>query len=156
MNAVPADGPFVWIALLVVSASVLGVVTALPSAPPPDAVRVATAVDEVAATDHAASAIVPLEATKIRVETTEIGLRDAGGTAHASFNFGPVTPAPRDSALSEVAAGATPARAFDSPLAFAAALERARSGDHDWEPAGEELRIRRVQYGEVEGVLVTQ
>ena len=156
MNAVPADGPFVWVALLVVSASVLGVVTALPSAPPPDAARVATAVDEVAATDHAASAVVPLEATEIRVQPTGIGLRDAGGTAHASFNFGPVTPAPRGSTLSDVAAGATPATAFDSPAAFADALDRARSGDHEWGPAGEELRIRRVHYGEVEGVLVGQ
>ncbi|MFW5903106.1 MAG: DUF7283 family protein [Halolamina sp.] len=156
MNEIPADVPPIWIALLVVSATVLGVVLALPSAPPPDATRVADSVDEVAATDHTAAAAVPIDATAVRLSGNRVGLRGEGGTAHASLQYGPVTPVPRESDLSAVLHGTPPADVFDSPSAFRAALDRARTSDPEWVPAGQEIRIRRVEYGEVSDVLVGQ
>lgn len=154
MNTTPADVPFVWIALLVVSASVLGVVLSVPSAPPPDADRVATAIDEVAATEHAATTVVPIDATAVRIEPTAIALRDSGGSAHASLYYGPVVPASPDSDLAAVARGTPPDAVYDSPAAFEAALDRAQTREHTWRTAGDELQVRRVQYGEVDGVLV--
>lgn len=156
MHGTPADVPFVWVAVLVVSASVLGVVLAIPSAPPPDADRVATAIDDVAATDHVAATTVPLDADAIRIEPTTVAIRDPGGTAHASLHFGPIVPVQRDSELAAVARGAPPENVYPSPSAFEADLDRARSRNYTWESAGDELVVRRVQYEEVEGVLVGQ
>ena len=156
MNGPPADVPPIWIALLVVSASVLGVVIALPSAPPPDATRVADAVDSVAATEHAGTATAPLSADAIRVGRHGIGLRNEGGEAHASFAFGPVTPVRSDSDLAAVLTGAPPQSVFATPTAYRDALERARTAEPTWEPVDDRLRVRRVQYGGVEGVLVGQ
>lgn len=156
MNATPADVPFVWIALLVVSAGVLGVVLSLPDAPPPDADRVAVTVDEVAATEHAAAAVVPIDAASVRLAPRAIALRDSGGTAHTSLHFGPVTPVSRGSDLAAVARGTPPETVYESSEDFERALERARSSEHSWEPATGELHVRRVTYEEVEGVLVGQ
>ncbi|MGM0397354.1 MAG: DUF7283 family protein [Halobacteriota archaeon] len=154
MNATPADVPFVWIALLVVSASVFGVVLSVPTAPPPDADRVADAIDEVAATDHAAETVIPIDATAVRIEPTSIALRDSGGSAHASLYFGPVVPAQPDSDLAAVARGTPPDAVYATPAAFEAALDRAQTREHTWRTAGDELRVRRVQFGEVDGVIV--
>lgn len=156
MDGLPADVPAVVIALLVVSAAVLGVVLSLPSEPPPDAERVAVAVDEVAASNHAMAKRVPLEATAIRVEPTALGLRNAGGTARAPLHYGPVTPVSRGSVLSPVLHGQSPETAFDTPWDYWTAVERASSTEHTWESAGDELVVRRVEYGGIERVLVGQ
>lgn len=156
MPGTPADVPFVWVALLVVSASVLGVVLAMPSAPPPDADRVATAIDDVAATDHPAATTVPLDAEEIRLQPTTVAIRDSGGTAHASLYYGPVVPVERDSELAAVAHGTPPETVYATPTAFETDIDRARSRTHTWRSAGDELVVRRVQYEEVEGVLVGQ
>lgn len=156
MNATPADVPFVWIALLVVSASVLGVVLSLPGAPPPDAERVAAVVDDVAGSDHPATAVVPVEQTSIRLSRNDVALRGPGGTAHASLLYGPVTPVPRESDLGRVARGAPPEYVFATPEKFEHALHTARSAEPTWESAGEQLYVRRVTYRGVDGVLVGQ
>lgn len=154
MNEVPSDVPFLVVALLVVSATVLGVVLALPHSPPPDAERVAAAIDSVAASPHAASVEIPLEADSVRVGRHQVGLRGAGGTAHAEVHYGPVTAVQNDSRLSHVLHGTAPADEFASPGAFRAALERTRMRPPIWRPAGPRLVVRRVHYGEVNGVLV--
>jgi hypothetical protein len=156
MNGPPADVPPIWIALLVVSASVLGAVLALPSAPPPDATRVAETVDSVAATEHAATATAVLSADAIHVDRHGVGLRNEGGEAHAAFAFGPVTPVRAEGDLAAVLAGAPPESVFATPGAFREALDRARTAESTWQPADDRLRVRRVQYGGVEGVLVGQ
>lgn len=156
MNAIPADVPPIWIALLVVSATVLGVVLALPNAPPPDATRVAQSIDAVAATDHTATATVPMDVEDVRLSIHQIALRSEGGTAHASLHYGPVTPVQRDSDLAAVLHGAPPEAVFDSPEAFRTARDRARATNSTWEPAGTAIDVRRVQYGEVTDVLVGQ
>lgn len=154
MNGPPTDVPPVWIALLVVSASALGVVLSLPSAPPPDASRVADTVDAVAATEHAAAAAVALEVESVQVNRHGVALRNRGGEAHADFAFGPVTPVDPESDLALVLAGAMPGSVYETPADFRAALRRARSANTTWRAAGARLRVRRVHYGEVEGVLV--
>lgn len=154
MNAIPADVPFVWIALLVVSASVLGVVSSLPGAPPPDAERVGDAIDEVGATDHAATATIPIDASEIRVKPDRIALRNGGCNAHADLHYGPVVPVEPGGALAPVLQGTPPAEVFESPAGFRAAIGSAQSDRHTWRTAPDELQIRRVQYGEVTGVLV--
>ncbi|MFB6133036.1 MAG: hypothetical protein ABEJ44_06500 [Halanaeroarchaeum sp.] len=156
MNATPADVPFVWIALLVVSASVFGVVLSLPGAPPPDAERVAVVVDDVAATEHAAAAVIPLDATSIHLSRDDVALRGPGGTAHASLLYGPVTPVPRDGDLARVARGAPPEYVFATPEQFEHALHEARSAEPAWAAAGEQLYVRRVTYEGVDGVLLGQ
>lgn len=156
MNETPADVPFVWIALLVVGASVLGIVLSLPGAPPPDAERVAASVDDVAATDHPATSEVPLDATSIRLSGNAVALRGPGGTAHATYHYGPVTPVPRDGDLGRVVRGAPPDTVFESPRRFERALDTARSRDPAWESAGETLHVRRVTYEGIDGVLVGQ
>ncbi|MFB6069608.1 MAG: hypothetical protein ABEJ76_01185 [Halanaeroarchaeum sp.] len=153
MDDVPADAPYVWIALLVVSAAVAGAVLAHPTAPPPDAERVAMAVDRVAATGHVASSTVPLDADRIRLGSTRIALESAGGRAYATVRYGPVAPV-RDGDLARVLRGADPADVFASPATFRHALDRAESRRGTWRPAPTELSVRRVQYGEVAGVLV--
>lgn len=156
MNAIPADVPPIWIALLVVSVTVLGVVLALPSAPPPDAARVAQSIDAVAATDHTAAATVPIDVADVRLSPHRIAVRSDGGTAHASLHYGPVTPVQRDSDLAAVLHGTPAAAVFESPEAFRAARDRALAANSTWEPARTELHVRRVQYGEVTNVLVGQ
>jgi hypothetical protein len=156
MNAIPADVPPIWIALLVVSATVLGIVLSLPSAPPPDAPRVAQSIDAVAATDHTAAATVPIDVGDVRLSPHEVALRSGGGTAHATLHYGPVTPVQQDSDLAAVLHGAPPETVFDSPEAYRAARDRARTANSTWEPARTELAVRRVQYGEVTDVLVGQ
>lgn len=154
MNAIPADVPFVWIALLVVSASVLGVVVSLPGAPPPDAARVGDAIDEVGATDHAATATISIDASEIRVKPNRIALRNGGGSAHADLHYGPVVPVEPDGSLAPVLHGTSPAEVYESPAGFRAAIASALADRHTWRTAPDKLRIRRVQYGEVTGVLV--
>ena len=156
MNAIPADVPPIWIALLVVSATVLGVVLALPSAPPPDANRVAHSIDAVAATDHTAATNVPIDGAAVRLSSHRVALRSDGGTAHASLHYGPVTPVQPDSDLARVLHETPPEAVFDSPEAFRAALDRARATNSTWETAPRELHVRRVHYGEVTDVLVGQ
>lgn len=154
MFDVPSDAPFVWLALAVVSAAVLAAVLAMPTAPPPNAARLASGVDEVSATDHAAAAAVPIEADAVRIAPRRVGLRGPGGTAHAPLRFGAVVPVDPDGRLAAVLHGRPPGAVYRNSAEFYRALERARARDPEWRPVGDVVRVRRVRFGEVEGVLV--
>lgn len=148
-----SDVPFVWIAVLLASAAVAGVVLGMPTAPPPDADRVAMAIDEVASSDHAAAASVPLDAERVRIGRDRIGLETDGGRAHATIAFGPVVPA-RTEPLRRVLHGTPPAAVFASEEDFRRAIDAAQRERTAWVAAPETLYVRRVSYGEVNRVIV--
>ncbi len=153
MFGLPADAGWIWLGLLVGSAAMFGVVADLHAAPP-DAARVAAAVDEVAAGSHSASGSIDVDAESVKLGTQSVALRGPGGAAHASLDYGPVTPVAPDSDLRRVLEGQPPERLFDTPTAFEATLDQAMAAEAHWRPAGSAVTIRRVRYEEVDGVLV--
>ena len=153
MFEVPLDAWYVWIGLAVVSSTTLGVVGLLPSAPPPDASGSARTVDSVAASDHAAVGRHPLSnAEAVRLGADSISLRGAGGTAHAAFGYGPVTPVVGDPKLDAVLRGKPPTRVFETFDAFERRAARARRDAPQWRGASE-LVVRRVNSGGSDVVL---
>lgn len=151
MFAVPVDAWYVWIGLAAVSASVFGVASAIPATPPPDAAGAAATVDAVSASQYGAVGEHPVSrADKARIGSESLSLRGPGGTAHASFGYAPVAPA-TDEALSRVLLGEPPARVFETPAAFEAAVEAARTDEPRWNTV-DTLTVRRVSW---EGVDVT-
>ena len=153
MFDVPADTPWLWVGLTLASALMFGVVLGVPTAAP-NAERVASTVDEVAATEGGAAGSVSLRAREIRLGPDRIGLRAPGGRAHASFRYGPVTPVRPGSQLAQVLEGRSVREVFSSPSTFRWALRQAGDRTPRWRSAGARLRIKHVRYGEVNGVLV--
>lgn len=154
MFDVPLDAWYAWLGLAVASAATVGVAASLPAAPPPDAAGVATTVDGVAASPHAAVGRHPLpNADTVRVGRDTVSLRGPGGTAHAQLGYGPVTPATGDASLAAVLDGEPPERVFESPSAFRRAVEAARAAAAEWH-ATDRLRARRVSWERVDVVLV--
>lgn len=153
MFGLPADTGWIWLGLLVGSAAMFGLVADLEAAPP-DATRVATAIDEVAAGQHHASGSVDVAAESVRLRPTSVSLRGPGGSATDTLEYGPVTPVAAGSDLERVLDGQPPGAVFDSPAEFQAAIEEAAGATGDWRPVETRVRFRRVRYGEVNCVLV--
>ncbi|AFK18430.1 hypothetical protein E6P09_06580 [Haloferax mediterranei ATCC 33500] len=148
----PLDTLYTWTALSVAATVLLGTVAGLPTTPAPDASSVADTVDGVAVSEFDTTAEHPLTADAVRLGSKRIGLRNEGGAAHATFAFGPITPATPDSRLGSVAMGANPNAVFDSPASFAAAAAAARQRNATWRSAAESLVVRHVSW---EGTDVT-
>lgn len=144
MFDVPVDAWYAWLGLSLASIALVGVGAALPTAPPPAAADAADTVDRTAATAHPATAEHPLEARAIRIEPRELGLRNDAGTTHATFAFGPVTPAVGSRALTAVLRGAPPESRFDSGAALCDATRTAREGPSRWRPIDGPLIVRHV------------
>jgi hypothetical protein len=153
MLGTPIDGIVLWAGLAVVSLVSLGVAVGLPSVAAPDARGLADAIDRVAASSSQASATVPVAADAIRLGSSRVSLRRAGRTSHASIALGPVTPV-GDGGLGRVLRGESVRDVFDSPAAFGRALERYPVRPTEWRPAPDQLRVRRVSWGEYSGTLV--
>lgn len=149
----PLDVWYVWLALGAVSLAVAGAVLAVPTASPAATVPVADAVDRVAVSEYGAYEEVEVPAGEFRLGTRALAIRTDGGTAHARFEYGPVTPV-RDGSLRRVLAGTPPQEVFADAEAFRDAVERARSRERSWREAPTTLRIRRVRWGEVDATLV--
>lgn len=139
----PIDAWYVWLGLSAASLVVLGVVTALPTAPVPNANGAAETVDRVAAGDYDTSASRDLAAQAVRVGPQRLGLRNGAGAAHATFAYR-VVPVRPDTALARVLRGAPPADVFGSVAAFERAVTSARERESRWRPAGEFLLVRHV------------
>jgi hypothetical protein len=152
MFEVPVDAWYTWLGLSLASVALFGVGTALPTAPPPAAADAADTVDRVAAASAPVTAEHPLDAHELRVESTELGLRNDAGTTHATFAFGPVTPAARARALTAVLRGAPPSSRYASATAFCDAAAAARDRPTRWRPVDGPLIVRRVVW---EGCHVT-
>ncbi len=154
MFEVPLDAWYVWIGLAAVSSATLGVVSVLPSAVPPDAAGSAETVDSVAASDHAAVGKHPLSNVEaVRIGANSISLRGPGGTAHAAFGYGPVTPVLSNSTLEPVLRGMPPDAVFDTPHAFERATIRAQEVEPHWKKT-DRLVVRRVSWEGTHAVLV--
>lgn len=153
MFGLPGDTPWIWLGL-VLGAAVMGGVVADHPAPPPDASRVAAAVDGVAARPHATGSSVVVHAEAVRLHPRRIAVRGAGGTAHARFEYGPVTPVQPDTPLAAVLHGTRPGQVFSNTTAFRRAVSSARGDSGTWQRMDHSLTIRRVRYGEVNHVLV--
>ncbi|WP_181693126.1 hypothetical protein [Natronomonas sp. LN261] len=154
MFEMPLDAWYVWIGLTIVSGTAVGMVSALPSAVPPDASGAARTVDSVAASEHAAVGKHPLSnAETARVGADSISLRGPGGTEHARFGYGPVVPVVRDNALRAALLGEPPERAFRTPDEFERAVQRARETEPQWQGT-DRLLARRVRWEGTDVVLV--
>jgi len=149
----PLDVWYAWLGTGLVSLAVAGTVLAFPAASPGDAGAVADAVDEVAASEYDAREEVAVPAEELRLGPLTVGLRAGGETAHARFEYGPVTPV-RDGELRPVLAGTPPETVFADAEAFRATVERAQRRDRTWRDAPQTLRVRRVSWGEVDATLV--
>ncbi|MFB6102025.1 MAG: hypothetical protein ABEJ73_05615 [Haloplanus sp.] len=154
MFGVPVDAWYTWLGLSLASIALVGVGAALPTAPPPAAADAADTVDRAAATAHPATAEQPLDAEAIRITPRELGLRNDAGTTHATFAFGPVTPAGRTAALTDVLRGAPPASRFDSDAGLCDAAAAARATPSSWRPVDGPLIVRHVVWGECDVTLV--
>lgn len=147
-----ADTWYTWLGLVAASLAVGGVVTGLPTAPPPETGPVVETVDDVATSPYAERESVAVPGRELRLGADQIAVRSDGGTAHARFAR-PVTPV-RDGRLAAVLRGVPPGRVYASPAAFEAALRDARGQEPRWRPAPERLTVRRVSWGEVDATLV--
>jgi hypothetical protein len=152
MFDVPVDAWYVWVGLVVAGVALLGVVTSLPTAPPPDATSVAETVDRTAGTRYEATAEHPIDADAIRLTPHGVGLRNGAGTAHATFAFGDVTPVVRGTRLHAVLFGAPVASRFTSPTELAAASTAARERNATWRPTDGPVVVRHLTW---EGTDVT-
>lgn len=153
MLGTPADAWYVWLGLGTVGLVLLGTVSGLPTAAPPDPAPAARTVDAVASSPYPSTAEHPLDATEVRVDPAGIALRTDGGTVREPFAYGPVTPVPPDAVnLRAVLTGDPPGRVFDSPAALSDRAAVARGTSPDWRPAPDELLVRHVTW---EGLDVT-
>ena len=150
----PLDAWYVWVGLAVVSGTAAGVVTGMTAVPPPDATGAAETVDGVAASEYATTDERLLSnAEAVRVGVDSLSLRGPGGTTHARFGYGPVTPAGGDADLEAVLHGTPPERVFGSPAALERAAAAQRRTDPQWR-AADRLLVRRVRWEGTDVVLV--
>jgi hypothetical protein len=154
MFQIPADAVPVWLGVSLVSLTVFGVVVDAPTTTPPEAAALAQTVDSVAASPYSATAKHPLDARSIRLGPSRVALRNDGGTTHATFAYGPVTPAARDDRLVDVLDGKPPKRVFSNVTAFERAIKRAQNTPRIWRNAPETLVVRRVTWRDVNATLV--
>lgn len=144
MIGVPVDAWYSWLGLALASLALVGVGATLPTAPPPAAADAADTVDRTASTAYPATAEQPLDAESIRVGARRLGLRNDAGTTHATFAFGPVTPAVGSGGLQAVLRGAPPGSRFDSGEALCDAGTDARQRTPRWRPVDGPLVVRHV------------
>lgn len=150
INAIP-----VWLGLSLASVAVLGVVTALPTAQPPDASAAAGTVDAAASSRYAATADHPLDdGVSVRLSPRRLRLARGDAVATATFAYGPVAPVAHGSPLARVLGGTPPSRVFDSPAAFRAAAERARERAPVVATDADRLVVRRITWRGVDVTLV--
>ena len=130
-----------------------GVIAELPGAPP-DADRVASAVESVQSIEYTSTARVPVEATEVKLTESSVALRGPGGTAHATFAGGPVTPVRPGTRLSDVLHGRPAGEAYPVPGSLRRAIQASQRRPATWRAAGDAITVRRIRYGEVDSVLV--
>lgn len=140
----PIDSPALHAGLVVAAAAFLAVVGSLPASPAPDAAGVADTVDRVAVGEAPAAATDDHIADCVRIRPNGIDMRNDGGTAHATFAFGPVVPV-RNGPLRAVLNGEPPESVFDDRAAFADAVEAARAHEPRW-VVSEAIAIRGVSW----------
>ncbi len=149
----PLDAWYLWLGLGAVSLTVAGVAVGLPSTTAPDAAGVADAIDAVAASPYEAVDSVDIQADLVRLGSTRLSLRNEGRTSHATLAYGPVTPV-QNGKLRAVLDGARPNATFVGKSEFRRTILERRGAARKWQTAPDELRIRRVSWGDVDATLV--
>jgi hypothetical protein len=150
----PADAPPLLVALSLVSTALAGVAFAATPPLAPSAAPLAGTVDAVAAADTVGTEAQRVDAEAVRLTPHEVGVRSAGGTAHAQFTYGPVVPVTEDTRLWRVLHGTPPSAVFDSPTALRAATRHAADREHSWRHGASRLTVRRVAWRGVDVTLV--
>lgn len=150
----PVDAWYVWLGVGVVSVATLGVALGMPTAAPPDAAAAADAIDGVATSPPGSFALHGIDADELWIDRQRIGLRNAGGSAHATVTFGPITPATTDEDLAAVLDGQAPSTVFDDPDDLKQTATASRGREASWQRAPADLGIRRVTWEGVDVLLV--
>lgn len=140
----PVDSPALHAGLVVAAAAFLVVAGSLPARPAPDAAGVANTVDEVATGDVSATSSHDHAAEAVRLRPDGVAMRNDGGTARATFAFGPVVPVD-DGPLRRVLDGVAPQVVFDDRSAFLAAVEAAKGREPRWEQSNR-ITVREVSW----------
>jgi len=149
----PADAWYLWIGLALASAAALAVVAGFPTAPPPDADALATAIDRVATSPYAGTGEHDVDADAIRLTPGTVALRRDGATATAALATS-VTPAGSSRSLRAVLRGTPPSELYGSRAAFDRAAAAARDREHAWHDPDDTLTARKVTWGDVDVTLV--
>lgn len=140
----PVDSAALHAGLVVAAAAFLAVAGTLPASPTPDAAGVADTVDAVAAGDAPASATHEHGADTVRLRSHGVAMRNDGGTARATFAFGPVVPV-GNGALRRILNGELPRSVFADRDAFRDAVEAARERESEWVTSAE-IAVREVSW----------
>lgn len=140
----PIDSTALHAGLVVAAAAFFAVVGSLPANPAPDAAGVADTVDRIAVAEAPAVATDDHAADRVRIRPNGIAMRNDGGTAHATFAFGPVVPV-RNGLLRAVLEGDPPHAVFDDRGAFVDAVATAMEDEPRW-MTSDEIAVRGVSW----------
>ncbi|WP_049980992.1 DUF7283 family protein [Halolamina rubra] len=140
----PTESPALHAGLVVAAVAFLAVAGTLPARPAPDAAGVADTVDAVAAGPAPASASHGHGADAVRLRPHGIAMRNDGGTARATFAFGPVVPV-ADGKLRTVLGEGEPSAVFATRAAFREAVEAAKQRRSSW-VASDEITVTGVSW----------
>ena len=140
----PADSPALHAGLVVAAVAFLAVVGSLPARPAPDATSVADTVDDIATGGAPASSTHDHAADAVRLRPNGIAMRNDGGTARATFAFGPVVPVD-DGPLRAVLRGDAPQTVFHDRGSFRDAVEGAKEREPRWE-LSDHVTVRGVSW----------
>ncbi|WP_049925318.1 DUF7283 family protein [Halopiger goleimassiliensis] len=88
----PVDAWYVYVAVVIITVALAGIVLGLPSAPPPDAQQAANAIEGATATEYSSGSTYEHDAETVTIDRRTITMENEHGTAHASFAFGTVVP----------------------------------------------------------------
>ncbi len=140
----PVDAWYVYAAVALVAATLVGLVAAVPTTPPPDAERAAGAVEGVTASEYPASASYDHDADVVTIDRRTITMENAGGRSHAAFAYGVVVPVSGEERLENLTHGASFEEEYATELAdgdehAVAAFERELAEAFE-DNTGEELR----------------
>lgn len=142
----PVDSPALHAGLVIAAAAFVAAAGSLPARPAPNATGVAETVDRIAVGDGSATARHDHSADAVRIRPHGLALRNDGGTARATFAFGPVIPVSHnDRRLRAVLGGEPPQSVFESQDAFYRAMTAARERKPRWEPSSV-LTVRGVSW----------
>jgi hypothetical protein len=150
----PTDTWYLWLGVAATSVVALGVAVSLPTATGADAQRVAAAIDAVAGSPHEATGEYNLDAEAIRLGPHRLGLREAGVDTEATLRNGPIAPVSGAGDLRAVLRGGRPASRFDTASALERAAATARDRRRRWRSVDGPVRIRRINWGDVDVTLV--
>jgi hypothetical protein len=143
----PVDTWYLTVGVALAGVAFFGVATDLPTHAPPDTAAAADTVDAVAASEAPGTAEHPISADRVLIGSDRIALRGDGGTGHATFDHGPVTPVSDGTQLEAVLEGADPSQAFTSQTDFKRAVADARDREPTWESTDGRIVVRNVSWG---------